>query len=238
MKITYIGHSGFQIDWDNCSWVFDYEKGELPETASLTPRIFFVSHKHQDHFNPEILETGREQDWYVLDSQIRRKVQRMELPAGVMERILFVKADQKLKLWDFEPKIEVMTLHSTDCGVAFLINYEGKRIYHAGDLNWWVWEGESKQESNDMTAKFKCEIEKLKNMPVDVAFLPLDPRQEAWSAKGMQYFLEQVGAKHAFPMHFWGNFEEEKRLLALNELQKYQKNIIFIEKDGQSFFLD
>ena len=31
----------------------------------------------------------------------------------------------------------IRTLHSTDFGVAFLVRFHGKWIYHAGDLNWW-----------------------------------------------------------------------------------------------------
>ena len=37
---------------------------------------------------------------------------------------------------------EIRTLRSTDEGVAFVVHYAGKTIYHAGDLNWWHWEGE------------------------------------------------------------------------------------------------
>lgn len=31
---------------------------------------------------------------------------------------------------------------STDEGVAFLVTAEGRTVFHAGDLNWWHWEGE------------------------------------------------------------------------------------------------
>lgn len=30
MKITYINHSGFLIETENCYYVFDYYKGEMP----------------------------------------------------------------------------------------------------------------------------------------------------------------------------------------------------------------
>ena len=38
------------------------------------------------------------------------------------------------------------------------------RIYHAGDLNWWVWPGESKQYNNNMTANFKNYTAPLKGL--------------------------------------------------------------------------
>ncbi|MBP1754948.1 MAG: fold metallo-hydrolase [Firmicutes bacterium] len=37
MIITYIGHSGFLIEWDNCYWLFDYFKGEIP---ALDPKTW------------------------------------------------------------------------------------------------------------------------------------------------------------------------------------------------------
>ena len=30
MKITYINHSGFLVETENCYYVFDYYKGEIP----------------------------------------------------------------------------------------------------------------------------------------------------------------------------------------------------------------
>ena len=37
--------------------------------------------------------------------------------------------------------LKIRTLKSTDLGVAFMVETEGRRIYHAGDLNRWQWEG-------------------------------------------------------------------------------------------------
>ena len=54
MKITYIHHSGFLVETDSCYYLFDYEKGSLPE-MDVTKQIFVLSsHGHHDHYNPEI----------------------------------------------------------------------------------------------------------------------------------------------------------------------------------------
>ena len=37
--------------------------------------------------------------------------------------------------------VDIRAFKSTDQGVAFLASLEGRTIYHAGDLNNWVWEG-------------------------------------------------------------------------------------------------
>lgn len=56
MKITYINHSGFLVEIENCYYVFDYYKGEMPRLDNSKEVVVFCSHFHQDHFNPKIFE--------------------------------------------------------------------------------------------------------------------------------------------------------------------------------------
>lgn len=49
MKITYIHHSCFVIEIEDCIFIFDYYKGELPKFDKDKRIIFFVSHGHNDH---------------------------------------------------------------------------------------------------------------------------------------------------------------------------------------------
>ena len=95
------------------------------------------------------------------------------------------------------------TLLSTDAGVAFLIHCPEGTIYHAGDLNDWVWEGEPERNNRQMTGSYRHEIDLLKNVKIDVAFVPLDPRQGKDYANGMLYFLKKIDVKKVFPMHYW-----------------------------------
>ena len=177
MKVTYIGHSGFLAEFSHCCCLFDYYEGKIPDLDKDKPLFIFVSHRHQDHFNPEIFHiTGPGKIHYILSSDTKRYMRdRLDLPG-----LHFMKAEENLSLtWgDGAYSLSVKTLRSTDCGVAFLIHTEGKDIYHAGDLNWWVWPGESKQYNNNMTANFKRYTEPLKGLDLFAAFLPLDPRQE------------------------------------------------------------
>ena len=54
MKITYIYHSCFVAEIEDCIFVFDYYKGHLPEFDPNKKLIFMVSHQHGDQFNPSI----------------------------------------------------------------------------------------------------------------------------------------------------------------------------------------
>ena len=50
MKITYIGHSGFSVEYDNVVFIFDYYRGKLPAFDRKKKIYVFVSHAHFDHF--------------------------------------------------------------------------------------------------------------------------------------------------------------------------------------------
>ena len=125
------------------------------------------------------------------------------------------------------------TLKSTDSGVAFLLLYHGKRVYHAGDLNLWVWKEESKQFNNNMTALFHKEMEILKEVPIDIAFAPLDPRQGEWYAKGMEILLNTAVIRYLFPMHFWDKSSLIRQFKQDHSANLNHAEVMDISQDGQ-----
>ena len=56
MTVTYIGHSGFLLETEDAYFLFDYFEGTIPELKNNKSIIVFSSHRHHDHFNPEIFE--------------------------------------------------------------------------------------------------------------------------------------------------------------------------------------
>mgnify|MGYP000101029812 CR=1 FL=1 len=108
----------------------------------------------------------------------------------------------------------VDTFHSTDAGVAYLVTCGEGKIYHAGDLHDWVFDSASERENRQMTGMYRHEIDKMKNISLDVAFVPLDPRQERRYADGILYFLQKVKAKQVYPMHFWSHCSIIDKFLA------------------------
>ena len=54
MEITRIYHSGFLVETGRFYYIFDYEKGSLPELKPGKPVFVLCSHSHADHYNPEI----------------------------------------------------------------------------------------------------------------------------------------------------------------------------------------
>jgi L-ascorbate metabolism protein UlaG (beta-lactamase superfamily) len=209
MKVRYIGHSGFLVEWRACYWLFDYYIGKLPELDAGKRVFVFASHQHGDHWNPRVLELRHEHPdvQYVLSSDI-------ELPKRdwVAEMVTRVEPDGQYELFDGNGHtIQLTALRSTDAGVAFLLSYLGKSVYHAGDLNLWVWKEEPEQYNKEMTAAFDEQMNRLKDVVIDVAFVPLDPRQEEYYHLGLEALLAKAKVKRVFPMHFGKEFSVIER---------------------------
>ena len=56
IKVTYIGHSGFLLETQEANFLFDYYQGEIPQMDKDKPLVVFVSHRHEDHYNPVIFD--------------------------------------------------------------------------------------------------------------------------------------------------------------------------------------
>ncbi len=231
MKITYIHHSAFLVETESACLLFDYFEGALPEIPAEKTLYVFASHRHGDHFAPVIfdLADGREKIQYVLSADIWRK----RVPEPLKEKTCFLKPDET---WE-DGCLRVETFRSTDEGVAFWCQADGKEIYHAGDLNHWYWEGEEDEWNRNMTAAYRREIEKMRGRRADVAFLPLDPRLEQHFYLGIDDFMKVADANVIVPMHFWGQFDVAARLKALPCSEAYREKLLEIAANGQVFEL-
>lgn len=232
MTVTFLYHSAFLVELETCSLLFDWYQGPVPEIDRTKPLYVFASHHHGDHYSPEIFRTfGMENTWYVLGSCITLSAKR-KAALGVDEDHFFrLGGGRTLDL----NGLHITTLTSTDAGVAFLIEVEGKTIYHAGDLHWWHWEGEPGTWNRDMERDFKRETEKLKGRTIDLAFLVLDPRQEEDYWLGFDWTMRTADIRLAFPMHSWEDFDIVKRLKQADCSEPYRDRIGEIYYNGQSF---
>lgn len=234
MRITYIGHSGFCVEFDSAVCIFDYYKGEIPKIGAEKPVFIFASHWHSDHLNFEIFQMRQRYPHVVwlLSDDIRKKYSRNYLRKHGLrvedeERVFFLKERQRYEfaVGDSEEKIDIETFHSTDEGVAFAVRLEGKQIYHAGDLNWWTWKGETEQEYEAMTKAFWEEIERLRGRHFDAAFVPLDPRQEEKFYLGLDAFMRTTDTDAVYPMHFWDDASVIEKIRKMECSQPYREKI-------------
>ena len=236
MKITYLGHSGFLVEMDDACFLFDYYKGAFPDMDEKKKLFVFVSHAHYDHYNKAVFDLrGRfAKTRYILSSDIRGKENDTSTVDGEQGGdTVFMKPCEERELLG----CRVRTLRSNDEGVAFLIQYQGKTLYHAGDLNWWHWEGESDKFNTVMRRSYQSEINKLEKDSIDAAFVPVDPRLGEQYVWGLDCFMKRTQTKCVFPMHFWGNYEVFDRLMLEKCTEDYKDKIMKIEREGQSFSL-
>ena len=203
LMITYYHHSGFSCALGDTLLVFDYwtgEHGELPEENRITRESLeaykqvyvFISHEHADHYDPVVYtwqSLGNVR--YIVASDIREAISGDRMKCG---DTLSLPYDVTVRAFD-----------STDLGVSFLVDIDGIRIFHAGDLNFWHWRDESSvREIAEAEDDFTKAIEPLKQEKIDVAFFPLDPRQGLMYDAGANTFIMSVKPRMMIPMHFWG----------------------------------
>lgn len=236
IKVKYLYHSGFLVEYKNTVLIFDYFPNPHDNTSLGTGIIalpelkdkkvlVFCSHRHPDHFDPIVLSWKKEHNdiQYYFSSDIPKKYH--------YEFVTLLKPYQTYENTD----INIQTFKSTDEGVAFLVSLFDITIYHAGDLNWWHWNEESKAWNNDMAARFKYEISLLKGFDIDIAFLPTDPRQEDAEIWGLNWFIEHVNVKTIFPMHFWDDYTIMERIKKVAQEKPDLNKVRLISKQGVVF---
>lgn len=236
MKVTYIYHSSFMVELSHSVLIFDYFKGVIPEFDKNKDIYVFSSHKHHDHFSLEIFKIFKNNPKvkFILSNDIKLNdnyLEKNDISLEVKERIVNIKANQSKCL----DEIQIKTLKSTDLGVAFCVEAEGKSIYHAGDLNWWHWSEESDDYNLKMERQFKKQLEEIENQAFDIAFLPVDSRQDDYFWWGFDYFMKHTNTKIVFPMHFWEDYTVIDRLEKIAKQSGYEKKLYRVEGDGQEW---
>lgn len=254
MRIIYIMHSCFAIEIENDLLLFDYFdkkktpeadfKGDLPDFSKYRNLFVFASHGHRDHFCMELLKWGMEYPnmRFFLGNDMRfnqKYLERNGIDYAVKERMVTMRPGSCFT----DENLQIQALGSTDTGVSFLVTCKGKTIFHAGDLNDWCWverKGDVKDEAYRirMRAEFQKELEPLKGIAIDAAFVVLDPRLEESYKNGMDYFIHNINARQIFPMHMWKRYElisqYKQELIAGGETELADK-IIKITHENQIF---
>ena len=246
MRLTYIFHSGFVLEAEKSILIFDYwmDPGNVMESVlqSEKPLYVFSSHFHEDHFTRGIFKwrKRREKVTYILSKDIlrHRRASKEEADAWLA----------KGAAWS-EERISVKALGSTDSGVSWIVETEGKRIFHAGDLNNWY--AKFLSDDNPDQERYSFEMEEVFN-PIahekqflgelkdirkvadsfDVVMFPIDGRVGNGYTLGGRQFIERFKVGLFVPMHFTTGFESSWRMKEFTD----EKNIPFweINREGET----
>jgi L-ascorbate metabolism protein UlaG (beta-lactamase superfamily) len=230
MRITLLGHSGYLVEGKNTCLVFDYYTDELGllERLSFGKKdiVFFVTHGHHDHFNPAIFNyAGYDRVAYVLSRDISA-----DLPGAVM-----LAKGQTAEVFG----VSVRAYGSTDEGVSFLAGFEGRTVFHAGDLNDWYWEEESSATELKRDEQwFLDEIAPLEGMAIDAAMLPVDARLGRHALKGPMQFALSVRPQWILPMHLNGGTALPAQLRESVEVSGLKVSVAQLAYPGDSVTID
>lgn len=202
--VTYIGHSGFAIESGEWTFIFDFyidESDILPHILKRSKNIvFLVSHSHPDHFNPAIFDWHQKYNniTYILSKDVKAKTKGRILP----DSTVFIHPGDKIDFSNFQ----VQAFSSTDIGCSFLLSYENRNIFHAGDLNNWNWKEESTEseikKANGDYLHILNTIQEVTNS-FNLVMFPVDPRMKKDFFEGAKQFLERFFVDNFIPMHFW-----------------------------------
>lgn len=237
MRVTFLAHDGFFIELDSLCLLFDWWKEALPPLPDK-PLLIFVSHRHEDHFNPEVFTLAeRKADiQFLLGSDFHLLSRNLEKWRLTPETAAKCRRCGKHDVFQPLPAVTVETFPSTDEGVAWMVTAEDKAIFHAGDLNWWHWPEESEDWNLNMEASFRRYTEPLRGRRVDLAMLPLDPRLKEGGFLGPDCFLRLMEVHRFLPMHQWDQFEFTDAFL--DAFPQYAAITVKIRHNRESFEFD
>ena len=196
MEITYLEHSGFLLEDEKRCYVFDLwrdEKGVVDEKFKSGKTLwFFISHAHGDHMNPTIGKYDTPETRYFAHTDVQ--IQGIE-----EEHYIEMAVGDKVTV----EGVSVSMYGSTDAGGSFEVNTGKEHLFHAGDLNWWHWLGDTEENNLEARGFWDNELERIVPMKeVDILFFPIDARLEGAREWGILEFLQQVSVKKLLvPMH-------------------------------------
>lgn len=199
IHVTYLDHSGFMVETPQYTLIFDYyrdpaQAAHFPSDKAL---YFFSSHAHGDHFNKSIATWQQQADAYILSNDI---FESGGLPTVDKTKILYLAPYEHMT----HNGINVSAYGSTDQGGSFLVEADGWRIFHAGDLNWWHWKEDTAENLELARQDFFRELERIRGQQLDLAFFPVDSRLEEFRDIGVREFVKAVQVNHLVAMHACG----------------------------------
>ena len=230
MIVTHLYHSGFLVELPELTLLFDWYRTEVPGWGENEVRLradkklyVFVSHAHGDHFAPAIwdiaLRSHGTDPTFIVDAEVADLA-----PKGID---LDVVSCEPETIYEIDDMVEVTTLESTDLGVAFLVEACGWTIYHAGDLSVWWWPERdlSLNEASEKNCRYFLEV--IEGKHVDLAFLPITPRAGTEGDRGIELFMNTIGADVVVPMHYGDDREGALRLANSARLAPWRDRMRF-----------
>lgn len=219
--LKYIWHDCFFFESDNLSIVFDFwidpleSNDELPlflnKIDKQKPLYVLVSHHHKDHYTKKIFEWEKrfEHVKFIISKDVAISARHILCGDSIYKgfkpstsSVVVLKPGEKY----LDNLLNVEAFGSTDIGNSYAVTlFTGETIFHAGDLNAWIWKDESTEaEVNEELEKFNKILDDVydAHKSFDYCMFPVDSRIGSEYYTGAKIFVRRFDVRRFFPMHF------------------------------------
>lgn len=258
-RISFIWHDCFVVEMPAANIVFDYwldSTGSdnafpkfLENLDHEKPLFVLVSHGHKDHFNKAVFEWSSDfpKIHYIVSGDVGKRIRHILSPTSVYngtkispDSVTVLRRGESLSLHD----VRIHAFPSTDIGNSYMVEACGHRIFHAGDLNAWLWLDDSTDtEIKKALGDYKACLREIRNYidsagaleacgsrKIDFCFFPVDSRIGREYFTGARMFVREFDVCHFFPMHF-DLGDESERSLRRNDALKFNEYANFERGD-------
>ena len=230
-KGIYLGHSGFLLELESATLIFDWYQGEIPPLRGEKPVYIFASNINQGHFRPEIFGAVEQLPHAEIFIGYDHSISEVDtfldsLPEKIQDHVSCF--DGEARLYSENEEMLVSSVTATENGVAFIVEIEGKTIFHGGTL--YLNQTASEEDYNKWYEKMKLEhpelniadydnylehcedefekyTEKLKGRNFDYAMLPLEPKFGDIGVRTIKRYMEVADYKTWSPMQLHGMYD-------------------------------
>ncbi|MBI2578415.1 MAG: MBL fold metallo-hydrolase [Candidatus Aenigmarchaeota archaeon] len=132
VEITWLGHASFLIKGSKVIYIDPFVLPSSPEKADY----ILVTHDHYDHCDAEKIKQVRKDSTIIISSKAAaEKIQAQVVmkPGDVYKHGIEVEAVPAYNVDKF--RSPDMPFHPKGAGLGFVVEIDGKRIYHAGDTD-------------------------------------------------------------------------------------------------------
>jgi L-ascorbate metabolism protein UlaG (beta-lactamase superfamily) len=216
VEVTYLGHSGFLIQYKGKSIYFDPYL--FPQDFQLpTAEGIFITHPHYDHLSSSAIKKveGKNTQYILPESVFIRKIGSVvsRLPPnsnGTVAGFNFT----TIPMYNLGNSADNIHLRSNDW-CSYLITINGFNILHVGD-------------SDDVPELYDLSVQ------IDLAFLPIATYSQNMGMSGAVNLIKAMKPSIMVPMHFWGYDPLEFQETYQDECPETE---IHAMTQGDSFFL-
>lgn len=220
-ELTYIYHDCFVLETERAVIIFDYWKDPLSgENRDYPPLLnlidgsksvyMIVSHHHKDHFSRRIFLWSEHfpSMRYIISKDVYRAVKYMfreeTTYAGFRPSSDTVFVLSEGETYE-DSVVRVIAFGSTDIGNSYVVETGGRKFFHAGDLNAWIWKDESSQkEVDEAIGLYMKKLGPIRTLypHLDVAMFPVDSRLGTDYFLGAKILVREIKVDLFIPMHF------------------------------------